>query len=187
VALPGAADAFGIAYYALSSPELSRAAAHHNVVANNFRTLLRTAQGMPGLQESQAPSLKALLDVIDSPFVSALDDCYRKRTSQQGKDHGSSVNPSPRLAPPPQRSKAQRMGLLLGALQSCMPTAIRLLVAAKQDTVVDPVQCCNVDCKGSKQPGVIWCPHCLGLVWCCDCVNSPSCRVHLAKCSRRTT
>eukprot|EP00967_Tisochrysis_lutea_P030560 scaffold35925_cov21-Tisochrysis_lutea.AAC.1 len=98
------------------SPELSRAAAHHNVVANNFRTLLRTAQGMPGetlllfcaraaqekpysptranitgLQESQAPSLKALLDVIDSPFVSALDDCYRKRTSQQGKDHGGCI------------------------------------------------------------------------------------------------
>eukprot|EP00983_Pelagomonas_calceolata_P015667 497179-Pelagomonas_calceolata.AAC.8 len=94
---------------------------------------------------------------------------------------------SPPLPSPPQRSKAHRMGLLLGALQSSMPPAIRLMVATKRDTVVDPVQCCNVDCKGSKQLGVMWCPHCLGLVWCHDCMNSPSCRVHCSKCSQRAT
>ncbi|KAF5832464.1 hypothetical protein DUNSADRAFT_11630 [Dunaliella salina] len=163
---------------------------HHNKMAPNFEIMLDLLKDIKGDQETHAPSLKELLDVLDSPFSRSL--WAQMQISQQANglnvsSSGSGAGGSPCFVPP-QRSKAQRMGLLLGALQSCMPSAMRLLVATKQETAVCvcPVQCCNVDCKGSMQSGVIWCPHCLGLVWCHDCVSSPSCRVHCSKCSRQT-
>ncbi|KAF5829384.1 hypothetical protein DUNSADRAFT_16169 [Dunaliella salina] len=141
-----------------------------------------------GPNEPALPSIARLLHVMECPFERACNQSAHSLASATASEGSEAVDASAQTqnaSTPPQRSKAQRMGLLLSAQQSCVPLAVPLLSAIKEETGVDPVQCCNVDCKGSKRPGIKWCPHCLGMVWCLDCVDSPSCRVHCSKCSQR--
>eukprot|EP00200_Dunaliella_tertiolecta_P018464 CAMPEP_0202401238 /NCGR_PEP_ID=MMETSP1128-20130828/3341_1 /ASSEMBLY_ACC=CAM_ASM_000463 /TAXON_ID=3047 /ORGANISM="Dunaliella tertiolecta, Strain CCMP1320" /LENGTH=904 /DNA_ID=CAMNT_0049005009 /DNA_START=130 /DNA_END=2841 /DNA_ORIENTATION=- len=164
---PGAVECVNILYFALTSTDLQyfshpelQARLLHIIRCFDQTATFGARLSESGSTEPDFPSLAGLLDLADGPFERA---CIKEaQTLASKKDYfflkNGSIVPtsSPPLPSPPQRSKAHRMGLLLGALQSSMPPAIRLMVATKRDTVVDPVQCCNVDCKGSKQLGVMW-------------------------------